>query len=198
MKRGNMRINLLNCSLAMILAIVTYSGCSIVPKSFKETTLDDMYPILTVEQYLTLKSLNSDEEVNKFLEQYWLETESTSGTEKTEYLERLEYVKQRYPDRRGWGRSDRKRIYLIYGPPSYVEREESANIQLGEFSTIKSLEIWSYMTPETNNSLPSRVDNIYIGEMKFIFGDETGSGNFRLLYSSEDNGDIDIRMLNHK
>jgi len=198
MKRGNMRINLLNCSLAMILAIVTYSGCSIVPKSFKETTLDDMYPILTVEQYLTLKSLNSDEEVNKFLEQYWLETESTSGTEKTEYLERLEYVKQRYPDRRGWGRSDRKRIYLIYGPPSYVEREESANIQLGEFSTIKSLEIWSYMTPETNKSLPSRVDNIYIGEMKFIFGDETGSGNFRLLYSSEDNGDIDIRMLNHK
>ena len=182
----------------MILAIVTYSGCSIVPKSFKETTLDDMYPILTVEQYLTLKSLNSDEEVNKFLEQYWLETESTSGTEKTEYLERLEYVKQRYPDRRGWGRSDRKRIYLIYGPPSYVEREESANIQLGEFSTIKSLEIWSYMTPETNKSLPSRVDNIYIGEMKFIFGDETGSGNFRLLYSSEDNGDIDIRMLNHK
>ena len=188
--------------LIIFVTLAIISGCSFGPKTFKETTLDDMYPILTEEQYQALKSQNSDEEVNKFLDVCWSEIDSTSdagkGELKAEYLKRLEYANEHYPDRRGWGRSDRKRIYLVYGPPSSIDREESTNIQLGTYSTIKSLEIWLYMTPGKNNSLPSRGDGVYNkGEKKFIFGDETGNGNFRLLYSSEDNGDIDLRMFNH-
>jgi GWxTD domain-containing protein len=198
MKRGDMRISLLIYSLVIILAIVTFSGCSSGPKSFKETTLDDMYPILTDEQYQTLKSLSSDEEITKSLDKYWQDIDSTSGTRenecKAEYLRRLEYANDHFPDRRGWGRSDRKRIYLVYGPPCSIERFECTNIQIGTFSTIKSIEIWSYMTPGRNNSLPSYGDDINKGEKKFFFADMTGSGIYTILYSSEDCGDIDIRV----
>jgi GWxTD domain-containing protein len=199
MNREDMRINISMHSLVIVLAVITFSGCSSVPRSFRETTLDDMYPILTDEQYQTLKSLNSDEEITKFLDRYWQDFDTTSGTRenefKTEYIRRLEYANEHFPDRHGWGRSDRKRIYLVYGPPSSIERCEYADIRIGLLSKIKSIEIWSYMIPGRNNSRPSYGNDINMGEKRFVFADMTGSGIYTILYSSEDNGDIDIRLF---
>jgi len=182
--------------LIIFLAAIICSGCSVAPKTFKTTTLDDMYPILTSEQYTKLNSLTSDEEVNSFLDNFWHDKDSTSGFKenlyKTEYLKRLEYANANFPDRKGWGRSDRKKIYLIYGPPKSIERKDYTNDQLGKWATIKSVEIWSYMTPGKDNSLPSYGDS---SEKKFIFADMIGSGNYTILYSSEDGGDIDVRMF---
>ena len=184
-------------SLVIILLVITFSGCVTVPKNYKETILDDMYPVLSDEQYQTMKSLNSDVEINKFIDEYWQSIDSTSNLNeyKAEYLQRLEYANEHFPDRIGWGRSDRKRIYLIYEPPTYIERYDYTEIQLGRYSTIKSLEVWLYMTPGKNNSFPARVDNSYKGERKFIFADVNGVGIYKILYSSEDNSDIDPWMF---
>jgi GWxTD domain-containing protein len=184
----------------MIFVVIAFPGCSIVPKSFKETTLDDMYPILTDEQYQEMKTLNSDEELTNFLDTYWHNLDSTSCTSeneyKTEYVRRLKYANEHFPDSRGWGRSDRKRIYLVYGPPDYIERYASTENRIGAFSRMKSIEIWLYMSPGKNNSFPSQGNNFDKGEKKFLFADVTGVGIYKILYSSEDNGDIDIRMFN--
>jgi len=181
------------------IALLTLVCCAGMSKSFKEQTLDDMYPILSEEQYKMLKSLSTDEEMLKYIERYWNEIDLVSELEKGKikeiYLERLNYANEHYPDRRGWGRSDQKRIYIVYGPPSSIEREEFKDIQIGEFSKIKSLQIWLYMRPGKNNSHPSRVDELYKGQRKFIFGDVAGTGHYELLYSSEDSGNIDLRML---
>lgn len=64
-----------------------------------------------------------------------------------------------------------------------------------KYSKIKSLEVWLYMTPGKNNSFPVRVDNRTNGERKFIFGDVYGVGIYKILYSSEENGDIDPWMF---
>jgi GWxTD domain-containing protein len=185
--------------VVVFVAITTISGCSGVPKSFKETTLDDMYPILTDEQYLRLESTTTDEEIFQFLETFWQENDLSSNTKenefKAEYSRRLEYANAHFPDRRGWGRSDRKRIYLIFGPPVFIERYENTNVQIGSSLPTKSIEIWLYMTPGRNSSLPSYGDDIHTGEKKFIFVDITGTGFYTILYSSEDREDIDIRMF---
>lgn len=192
-----MRKYLVKYSVVIIFMVITFPGCVSVQSEFKEKTLNDMYPILSDEQYQTMKSLNSDEEINKFIDEYWQSIDSTSNLneEKAEYQQRLEYANEHFPDRKGWGRSDRKRIYLVYGPPVYIERYEDTNISLGKYSTIKSLEIWFYITPGKNNSFPSRVNNNISGERTFIFGDVTGVGIYKILYSSEENGDIDTRMF---
>jgi hypothetical protein len=58
------------------------------------------------------------------------------------------------------------------------------------------MEVWHYNRAGKNSSLPTILDNISKGEMKFIFGDITGSGHYQILDSSEDPADIDIRMRN--
>jgi GWxTD domain-containing protein len=194
-----MRINLNRYSIIIVFIIITFSGCSSIPKSFKETTLDDMYPILSEEQYQTLDSLNSDEQITEFINKYWQNIDSTTVITKNvlraEYQRRLEYANEHFPDRQGWGRSDRKRIYLIYGPPYLIDRDELSDIEYGASSKIKSREIWSYMTSGKNISLSSYGDDIYPGEKKFIFVDITGCGIYRIIYSSEDSKDIDLGMF---
>ncbi|MDP3683291.1 MAG: GWxTD domain-containing protein, partial [Ignavibacteria bacterium] len=173
---------LVKYSVVIIFMVITFSGCVTVPKSYKETILDDMSPILSDDQYQTMKSLNSDVEINKFINKYWQSIDSTSNVNeyKAEYLQRLEYANVHFPDRVGWGRSDRKRIYLIYGPPTYIERYDYTEIRLGRYSTIKAMEVWLYMTPGKNNSFPSRINNTTYGERKFIFGDVNGVGIYKI------------------
>jgi GWxTD domain-containing protein len=198
MKRGNMRVNLMTYLVIVLFAIAPFTGCSNIPRSFNQSTLDDIYPFLTDEQYKTLKSLGSKEEVSEFLDNYWQDIDSTSGTKENElrqeYIRRLEYANEHFPDRRGWGRSDRKRVYLIYGPPCSIERYEDMDIPIGKFSIIKSLEIWTYLAPGRNISFPLIGEMNTTGGKKFIFADMTGSGFYTILYSSEDCGDIDIRL----
>jgi GWxTD domain-containing protein len=159
----------MNLKLFLMLMLFTFAfgGCASVPKSFKEATLDDMYPILTVEQFQVLDSLNSNEEINTFLDEYWKSMDSTSSLQedefKDEYLKRVAYANDHCHDRRGWGRSDRKRIYVTHGPPSFIDRQEYVNFKLGEFSAAKSVEIWLYMTPGKNDAFPSKGDGIYTG-----------------------------------
>ena len=188
-----------NCVLFLLAIAGSVPGCSGIPKSFKASTLDNMYPILSDEQYALLESLNSDDDINRFLEGYWQENDPTPNTKenefKSEYLRRLEHSNFYFPDRRGWGRSERKRIYLTQGPPLYVERYETIKIHIGSFSIIKAMEVWLYLTPEGIHSLPLFGNNSHMGQKRFIFADVTGSGFYTLLTSTEDYADIDVRIL---
>lgn len=174
-------------------------GCTAVPLSFKEQTLSDMYLILTPSQYDSLATLKTDEEIHRFLETYWNEMDSSNGTGdeifKNEFLKRVQYANDHYPDVRGWGHSDRKRIYVQYGPPADIEYYQSTDIPLGSLTIITSFEIWSYNAPGNLNSFPSYEDSYLKGMKKFIFCDITGTGVYQLLYSTEDGGDIDLRLL---
>ncbi len=91
-----------------IVTITIYLGCAIPPKTLKETTLDDMYPILSESQIDTVKSLTGDEQIARFLEHFWQEVDTLSGFRgkliKAEYLKRLEYANTHFPDHWGWGR----------------------------------------------------------------------------------------------
>lgn len=50
------------------------------------------------------------------------------------------------------------------------------------------------MEPGRFSAVPTRGDNISLGEKKFIFADVTGVGYYTIIYSSEDGGDIDPRL----
>lgn len=184
--------------LLAISSTIILLSCSVASKNFIEIKLDDMYPILNEEQYENMKSLTTEKEINSFLDDYWNNIQLTLSENelRSEYESRLEYANEHYPDLRGWGRSDRKRIYLIYGPPAYVEHKEFTKTQMSKSSYIQSMEIWYYMTPGKYNFPQSLVETNSKGEKKFIFVDKTGTGNYEVLYSTEDYEYYDLRILN--
>ncbi len=170
-----------------------FGGCAFQSRNVKEQTLkekamDEILYISTSEQRNTLKGLQTDEEINLFLDNFWKKLDPTPGTPenelKNEYRKRLEYVKQNYPDRRSWGRSDQGRVYLLNGPPDQIER-----------NPWESLEIWIYDRPTRGAEFPNVFSNIHPAGMKFIFADLSGCGWYRQIYSSETGENIDPRLI---
>ncbi len=179
--------------------LLSLPGCATIADTYGTTQFDDVALVLSQSQLAAFTSLANKAEADRYIENFWRLQDSSyhlqPGASKAEFGRRLAYANEHFPDRRGWGRSDRKRIYLQYGPPQSVERGEFTDVHLGPFSTVKAVEIWLYFSPATNKSSPSAADNIYPGMKKFIFGDLTGFGIFKLLYSSEDAGQIDSRWF---
>jgi len=110
---------------------------------------------------------------SNFATAFWVRRDPTpqTGTNeyKLEHYERFRYVNEAYSTfrgsksaRNGW-RSDRGRIYLVYGPPS---DEENFPSSMEELPWMR----WSYDAIE--------------GGVYFIFVDESGYGNYRLIHST--------------
>jgi|WetSurMetagenome_2_1015567.scaffolds.fasta_scaffold59814_4 GWxTD domain-containing protein len=174
-------------------------GCATSAKSFKETTLDDLYPILSGQQYDSLKSIERDDDIRDFVEVFWHQVDSVSGVSegasRVEFASRLVFANEHFPDRRGYGRSDRKRIYLLYGPPKTVTRKDFIDVKLDPFTTVKAVEVWHYLEPQHVYSFPSVAEQFSRSELKFVFGDLTGQGNYKLLFSGDEQSDIDSRLF---
>lgn len=181
--------------VSFLLFLLT-SGCGVTPLTYSERTLNDLYPILSKKEKNELRALTDSAAVDRFVDYFWGKEEAIVCDLRiplrSEYESRVEYANKHFPDR--WGRSDRKRIYLLYGPPSFIEHREASNIAFGGPVAAKSLEVWLYMTGAKHNGLPSTLDGSYPGEMRFIFGDMNGAGDVQLLFSSEDSQDNDARV----
>lgn len=183
-------------SMGMLIAL---AGCAGGQKSYRETMLDDLYPVLSEEQFDSLRALYNDDDIRRFVEDYWRQLDPTPDSEenelRSEYDRRLEYANLLFPDRRVWGRSDRKRIHLIHGPPVSIERFEFTDTFIKSTTWIKSMEIWLYAAPARHPSLTSFPNDAYRGQKRFIFADLAGAGFSTLVFSSEDYMDIDTRLL---
>ena len=195
-----MRIHLITYLFIPCLFIFSLflQGCSFISEtreiSYKEKVNNDMYLIFNDDYSSRINNLDSDDEIDSVLKDFWNNEYPNNVEAKNEYMKRLEYANLHYPDEYGWGRSDRKRIYLTYGPPDYIDKNDWSFIPTKEFARITATEVWHYGRPGKSNSLPTILRENYNGEMKFVFGDVTGCGHFQILDSSEDPGDVDIRV----
>ena len=91
---------------------------------------EDVAYIISPTEREAFQVLRSDEERKKFIEQFWLQRDPTPGTPRNEFKEehyrRIAYSNERFntPSLAGW-KTDRGRIYIIYGPPDEVESHPS-------------------------------------------------------------------------
>ena len=122
---------------------------------------EDVVYIITPEEKRAFLMLKSNEEREQFIEQFWRRRDpnlATSENEyRAEYYSRIAHANENFAfgDTAGW-RTDRGRIYIIYGKPDEVQKSSSG-------------EAWIY------NILPDRGRNIRIE-----FVDRSGTGDFRL------------------
>jgi GWxTD domain-containing protein len=192
------RMKLLVSIFSFGLIILILQGCSTLvtertAKTYKKRVQNDMYIILTGEQNRELENLTTDDDINRFLDKFW---EGKGIKAKNEYMKRLEYANQHFPDKYGWGRSDRKRIYITYGPPLTIDKTNFTDIPIDVITKVKSLEVWYYWHPGKGESSNILCPGETKGEMKFVFADMNGSGFYKIIDSSEDPGDIDSRIFN--
>jgi GWxTD domain-containing protein len=124
--------------------------------------------IATREELAQYKNIKAVEAKRKTLFDFWNKRDGDQGApgniQKTEYFKRVDYCSQHFKTgfREGW-KTDRGRVFIVYGPPDEVERHAN------EVDT-KPYEIWLY------NSIQ--------GGVQFIFGDRSGFSDYVLLHST--------------
>ncbi len=90
---------------------------------------EDVTYIITDEERQAWKRLNTDEEREQFIEQFWLRRDPTPDTAENEYKEehyrRIAYTNERFASGiPGW-KTDRGRIYITFGPADEIESHPS-------------------------------------------------------------------------
>jgi len=133
---------------------------------FDEKALDDEFAkagyIATQDEkriYADLKGVSAKQ---RFLTAFW--ARRGGADYRRQYLKRVQEADEKFKTRfePGW-RTDRGRVYIVYGPPDDVERYPYTE-------NMKPYEIWHYYNLQ--------------GGVIFVFGDRRGFGNFELLHST--------------
>src|SRR5436305_7495930 len=98
-------------------------------KPYKKWLDEDVAYIITDEERATFKQLSNDEERDNFIEAFWQRRDPTPDTEENEYKEehyqRIAYANEHFAAGvPGW-KTDRGRIYVVFGKPDEIESHPS-------------------------------------------------------------------------
>jgi GWxTD domain-containing protein len=98
-------------------------------QTYKSWLREDVTYIITDEEMAAFKQLSNDEERDNFIEQFWLRRDPTPDTIENEYKEehyrRIAYANEHFAaGKQGW-RTDRGRIYVVFGPPDQIDSHPS-------------------------------------------------------------------------
>jgi GWxTD domain-containing protein len=139
---------------------------------------EDVAYIITDEERSAFKRLQTDDEREQFIENFWLRRDPTPDTVENEYKEehyrRIAYANEHFASGiPGW-KSDRGRIYITFGPPDEIDSHPSGGTYErppeeggGETSTFP-FEQWRYRYIEDigNNIIIEFVDTTMSGEYR--------------------------------
>jgi len=98
-------------------------------KPYKKWLEEDVIWIITDEERAAFKQLSNDEERDNFIEAFWQRRDPTPDTEENEYKEehyqRIAYSNEHFAAGvPGW-KTDRGRIYIMYGKPDEIDSHPS-------------------------------------------------------------------------
>ena len=98
-------------------------------KPYKKWLDEDVVYIITDEERAAFKQLSNDEERDNFIEAFWQRRDPTPDTEENEFKEehyqRIAYANEHFAAGvPGW-KTDRGRIYIVFGKPDEVESHPS-------------------------------------------------------------------------
>jgi len=148
-------------------------------KAYKDWLEKDVTYIITDEERRAFKKLATDDEREKFIEEFWRRRDPDPDTEenefKEEYYERIAYANEHFASGiPGW-KSDRGRIWIMYGKPDERETHpaggnyERPSYEGGGSTSTYPFETWFY------RYLPGVGSGV---EIEFV--DPTGSGEYRI------------------
>src|SRR3970282_775243 len=122
--------------------------------AYRKWLQEDVLYILTTEERDAFLHLNSDEEREQFIEQFWLRRDPTPDSIENEFREehyrRIAYANERFSSGKPGWRTDRGRIYIAWGPPDDIESHPSGGAYYrpmeegGGSTSTSAFEQWRY------------------------------------------------------
>ena len=154
-------------------------------KAYKDWLEKDVAYIITDEERKAFKKLATDDERERFIEEFWRRRDPDPDTDENEfreeYYERIAYANEHFASGiPGW-KSDRGRIWIMYGKPDETETHPSGgNYQRepqegGGSTSTYPFEKWFY------RYLPGVGSGV---EIEFV--DPTGSGEYRIARNPDE------------
>ncbi len=148
-------------------------------KAYKDWLDKDVAYIITDEERKAFRKLATDDERERFIEEFWRRRDPDPDTDenefKEEYYERIAYANEQFASGiPGW-KTDRGRIYIMFGKPDGRETHPMGGSynrptwEGGGSTTTYPFEVWFY------RYLPGVGSGI---EIEFV--DPTGSGEYRI------------------
>lgn len=119
-----------------------------------------------------------DEEKRIFLKRFWKNRDPNPVTKNNEFLEevkaRVSYSNIHYSHYKDGWKSARGRIYIKHGPPFEIIKDVTG---INTKYTQKEYQVWKYRINQN---------------LTYIFLDRGGFGDFRLIYSENDDNEITL------
>jgi GWxTD domain-containing protein len=154
-------------------------------KAYKDWLEKDVAYIITDEERKAFRKLETDDERERFIEEFWRRRDPDPDTDENEYreeyYERIAYANEHYASGvPGW-KTDRGRIYIQWGKPDEVESHPSGgtynreSYEGGGSTSTYPFERWFY------RYLPGVGSGI---EIEFV--DPTGSGEYRIARNPDE------------
>jgi GWxTD domain-containing protein len=152
---------------------------------FKKWLDEDVTYIISDEEKKVFKALQTDEERESFIEQFWLRRDPDPRTPDNEFKEehyrRIAYANERFASGiPGW-KTDRGRTYIMYGAPAEIEAHPSGGTynreiyEGGGTTSTFPFERWRYR----------HIDGIG-DDIEIEFVDTTMSGEYRMAMSPDE------------
>src|SRR5256714_12063576 len=148
-------------------------------KAYKDWLEKDVAYIITDDERKAFKKLETDDERERFIEEFWRRRDPDPDTDENEfreeYYERIAYANEHYASGiPGW-MTDRGRIYITWGKPDEIESHPSGgsydrpSYEGGGSTTTYPFETWFYR----------HLDNVGDGvEIEFV--DPSGTGEYKI------------------
>ncbi|HEY7183641.1 MAG TPA: GWxTD domain-containing protein [Blastocatellia bacterium] len=152
---------------------------------YKRWIDEDVRWIITDDERKVFNNLKNDDEREQFIEQFWFRRDPDPDTDvneyREEYYQRIAYANEHYTSGiPGW-KTDRGRIYIMFGKPDEIESHPSGGTydrpawEGGGSTSTYPFETWWYRYLEGVGS-----------DVEIEFVDPTGSGEYRIARSPDE------------
>ena len=174
---GSYRIEIKNKSNGELIAEKEFTNkLNGFPVNMKDMNLliDQLLYIATGEELSKIKNAPTDELKEKYFIEFWRGKDPNPYTHKNEYMgdyyKRIDIANERYTHWIDGWKTDMGMIYIVYGEPNNIERY-----------------------PFTENTKPYEIWQYYSSNKEFIFVDDTGFGDYKLMIRIRDVNGTRIR-----
>jgi GWxTD domain-containing protein len=153
-------------SLTSLHAVGQHSVGGISPE-YRKWLQEDVAWIITTPERRQFKLLNNDKQRAQFVVAFWERRNPTPGNKenpfKQEHYKRMAFANEHFAAQVAGWRTDRGRIYIVYGPPDSIAKKPQ---EVGK----PPEEVWTYihMTGGGENVSVRFVDDCFCGAYEIV------------------------------
>ncbi len=150
-----------------------------LPEAARFWLNEDAVFIITPEERCAFLHLNTDEQRNQFIAQFWnrrsSNPDSPNNDFKAEHYRRIAFANEKYGGEMAGWKTDRGRLYIVFGPPDSIEVHKAA--EKTDKPRSEGPEAYRFPTEEWHYRYVRGAGE----DVDIEFRDSSGTGNYRLV-----------------